>query len=160
MHKQIPIFRTEVNPKPPHTKPLRDSRNLRDFRTHEEKINNKNNRSSAAKRTCLSWPRRFDKTTIWSLRVFQARASKQSCRMSVAAFLVPDTSPASLICFSTFSNCSIAASKFAYRKFSEEPSTKRIVEFRFRKEKLARTLAESLKEKNKCEAKLTVEVWE
>lgn len=69
----------------------------------------------------MSWPRRFDKTTIWSLRVFQARASKQSCKISVAAFLVPATSPASLICFSTFSNCSIAASKFpvfAYKKFT------------------------------------------
>lgn len=71
--------------------------------------------------TCLSWPRRFDKRTIWSLRVFHALASKHSWRMSVTAFLVPATSPASLICFSTFNSASISASKLRWAswKFKE-----------------------------------------
>ena len=64
--------------------------------------------------TCLSWPRRFDKRTIWSLRVFHALASKHSWRISVTAFLVPETSPASLICFSTFNSASISASKLRW----------------------------------------------
>ena len=32
---------------------------------------------------CLSWPRRFNKRTIWSLRVFHALASKHGWRISV-----------------------------------------------------------------------------
>lgn len=48
---------------------------------------------------------------ICSLSVCHAPASKQSCTISVTAFLVPATSPICLICFSTLSSASIFASK-------------------------------------------------
>jgi hypothetical protein len=58
----------------------------------------------------------------------------------VTAFLVPATSPASLICFSTFCSCSIAASKFAFPSW--------LICF-FHK----------LKQNHKMEAKLIREKW-
>ena len=65
-----------------------------------------------SKCTCLSWPRFLERLRICSLRSFQSLASKQSWRISVAAFLVPATFSASLICFSSFRSRSIDASRF------------------------------------------------